>query len=170
MSIRTQQATQMISFCRPNDSVDIPNPSNKITEGVTFSSTPNKLIKGTETFISKGVLPGDIALNLNSGSYTTITAVDSQTSLSLATNIFSSGQYFVVFRSVPNGGYPWSPLIRLIVNLGSPFNVRLITAGGDDVTFTNNSVSSINALSLGVQVRRVLATGTDVNLTFAAFE
>lgn len=169
MSIRTQQATQMISFCRPNDTVDIPNPSNKITEGVTFSAVTNKLIKGTETFISKGVRPGDIALNINNGFYTTITAVDSQTSLSLASNIFTSNQYYVVFRSVPNGGYPWTPLIRIIPTFGSPFNVRLITAGGDDITFTNNS-STIYSSSLGVQVKRVLATGTDASLIFAAFE
>lgn len=169
MSSITQQATQMISQCRPNDSVDIPNPSNKITEGVTFSTVVNKLIKGTETFISKGVLPGDIALNINTGSYTTITAVDSQTSLSLAANIFSSGQYFVVFRSVPNGGYPWTPLIRLIAASGTPFNVRLITAGGDDVTFTNAAGNNYSS-NLGVQVRRVLATGTDAGLIFAAFE
>lgn len=169
MSIRTQQATQMISLCRPNDSVDIPNPSNKITEGVTFSTVTNKLIKGTETFISKGVRPGDIAYNVNSGFYTTITAVDSQTSLSLAANIFASGQYYIVFRSVPNGGYPWSPLIRLISSSGIPYNVRLITAGGDDVTFTNNA-GTVYSSSFGVQVKRVLATGTDVNLVFAAFE
>lgn len=169
MSSITQQATRVISQCRPNDTVDIPNPSNKITEGVTFSTVTNKLIKATETFISKGVLPGDIALNTNTGAYTTITAVDSQTSLSLAANIFSSGQYYTVFKSIQNGGYPWTPLIRLVSMPSPPFNVRLITAGNDDVTFTN-SASTFYSSNLGVEVRRVLATGTDPIVTFAAFE
>jgi hypothetical protein len=172
MSIRTQQATQMISQCRPNDTVDIPNPSNRITQGVTFSAVANKLIKSGPDglFISKGVQPGDIALNVNSGFYTTVVTVESESSLLLASNIFSvANQAFAVFRSIPNGGYPWTPCIRIIIFGALPYNVNLITAGGDNIIFTTTGFLSVNTLG-SIQVSRVLATGTDAGLIFAAFQ
>lgn len=174
MAVRTQQqANNVISFLRPNDTFDIPNPSNRITQGVTFSVVTNKLIKSGPDglFISKGVQPGDIVLNVNSGFYTAVVTVESESSLLLASNIFAvTNQAFAVFRSIPNGGAPWTPCISL--QGGSyPINANVITAGNDNVVFTISVPTSLAIGLGGIRIKRLLVTGSSsANIGFAAFQ
>jgi hypothetical protein len=68
------------------------------TGGSATSTTANKLVDSSATF-TNDVKIGDSVYNLTDGGFTTVTAIDSGTTLSLADDIFASGENYLIYSN-----------------------------------------------------------------------
>ena len=66
--------------------------------GTADGTAANKLILSTATFALDGVEIGDVVFDLTGGALTTVTAVDSNTQLSVADDIFVGGDNFLIMK------------------------------------------------------------------------
>ena len=131
----------------PSDSVDVPNPEFILITSTTTATTADKLVDSGAAF-SSTVEVGNIIINTTDGTKTTITAVDSDSTLSVADNIFTSGEGYTIYQYAETGG--------CILYIGGAGNVKLTTSSGSDLTF-----NSLNAGTfVPVQTIRVWSTGT----------
>ena len=64
--------------------------------GTTTSTTANKLTDSGATFSTTGIKAGMIVYNTTDSTEATITAVDSETALSLSSDVFTSGEAYVI--------------------------------------------------------------------------
>ena len=131
----------------PSDSVDIPNPEFILTSGTTTATTADKLVDAGAAFTTT-VEVGSIIINTTDGTKTTVTAVDSDTTLSVADNIMTTGEGYTIYQYSETGG--------AILYIGGAGNVKLTTSSGSVLTF-----NSLNAGTfVPVQTVRVWSTGT----------
>ena len=85
-------------YYRPsNTNVRGSNQSNPEDTGTTTSAATNKLIQTGQNFVAT-VSIGDVVLNTTDNTSTTVTAVDSNTQLTLSSDIMSSSESFVIIR------------------------------------------------------------------------
>ena len=72
-----------------SDTIPIPDPGLPQLTGRTTGATGGKLIDASVNFETNGVVIGDIVYNTTDSTVTTITAIDSPDTLSVADNIFA---------------------------------------------------------------------------------
>lgn len=136
-----------------SDSVPIPNPTN-ISSGSSTGTTANKLTCSTATFIKKGVSVGDVVYNISDSLSATVTAVDSETVLSLSANIIAvASKSFVVYQ---NSSFNGTQNLGCRLYVGAAGNVSVTTIGGDTVVFDAVPAGTV----LPVQVLFVNSTST----------
>jgi hypothetical protein len=72
--------------------------TKKLTTGLTTSVVTNTLVNSSATFLSDGLLVGDIVVNEGTGAVATIVSIVSNTSILLTSNIFTaSGQIYNIY-------------------------------------------------------------------------
>ena len=126
-----------------SNSINIPNVAGPTVSGTTDGVTANKLVDSTASFTSN--LLGYIVY---SGiQIATVTAVDDAGTLSLSADIMASGEAYTLYADDNNG---------CVLYAGSGGNIRVLTVGGDDVTFVGLAPGAF----VPVQVKRVFASGT----------
>jgi hypothetical protein len=131
-----------------SDTIDIPNPAGAGISSTTTGAAAGKLIDTTQDFIAAGVKRGDIIYSVGP-IVATVTAVDSATQLSVTTAVGPSRAYTLYNTpDIPNNG--------AVLYVGDAGDVDVITAGGDEVTFTSVLAGSF----IPVQVTRVKDTLT----------
>lgn len=136
-----------------SDNALIPTP-NQITSGTSTGTTANKLTASAATFITKGVSIGDVVFNTTDGTAATVTAVDSETVLSLSANIIAvASKAFIILA---NNDAIASTNKGCYLYVGSAGNVSVTTIGGDTVTFDAVPAGTI----LPVQIKQLNSTGT----------
>jgi hypothetical protein len=82
------------------DSINKVNQAPTIT-GTADGTTANKLVNSAETFVTKGVVAGQWVKNTTDSTRALITAVDSETTLSLSHDIFVSGEGYAIGTANP---------------------------------------------------------------------
>lgn len=145
MAYQKLQAGKALEI-HPSDTASIPNTPLVSDSGTTSATTANKLVETGQNFTST-VRVGDIVYNTTDTTAATVTAVDSDTTLSLSEDIMESGDFYTIYRGQPGA------CVLYVGNLG---DVKVKTSGGDIVTFQNLS----NGQFVPVQVSKVFATGT----------
>ena len=131
-----------------SDTIDIPNPAGAGISSTTTGTAAGKLIDTTQDFIAAGVKRGDIIYSAGP-IVATVTAVDSATQLSVTTAVGGTRPYTLYNTpDIPNNG--------AVLYVGVAGDVDVITAGGDEVTFTGVLAGSF----IPVQVTRVKDTST----------
>ena len=70
----------------------------KVDEGTTDGTTANKLVDSSQNFLTT-VTVGDVIHNTTDGTYARVTAIDSDTTLSLDNDIMVSGEAYVIQHS-----------------------------------------------------------------------
>jgi hypothetical protein len=131
-----------------SDTINIPNPAGAGISSTTTGAAAGKLIDTTQDFIAAGVRIGDIIYSAGP-IVATVTAVDSATQLSVTTAVGTSRAYTLYNTpDIPNNG--------AVLYVGVAGDVDVITAGGDEVTFTGVLAGSF----IPVQVTRVKDTST----------
>ena len=138
----------------PSPNTNIPMPNVIVTSTAT-TTTANKLVDSTKNFTSLGTNPlnvqvGDIVYNTTTSTAATVTNVDSATQLSLNANIMTATNAYTLYSGTNTAGST-EPCVLYI---GTSGNIKVVTAGGDEVTFVG--VSGF----FPVQVIRVLSAGT----------
>jgi hypothetical protein len=129
----------------PSDTINIPNVAGPSVSGTTTSTTANKLVDSTASFTSN--LLGYIVYNTSDSTVATVTAVDDANTLSLSADIMDSGEAYTLYADDNQG---------CVLYVGNTGNVRVLTAGNDDVTFVGIAAGAF----VPVQVKRVFATDT----------
>ena len=149
MAYQKLQASRAIAVIT-SDTVDIPNPPTLAISSTTTGAVANKLVDAAGDFLNRGVKIGDIIYNYTSSYAATVTAVDSATQLSITGAGMAPGRDYDLYAShdTPNNG--------CVLYVGVAGDVKVTTAGGDDVTFTGILAGSF----IPVQVVKVFATGT----------
>ena len=130
------------------DNANIPS-ANIAAVGLNGTTLANELEDVTATFETDNVQVGDIVYNNVTLLAATVIQVIDETRLLLNANIFLSTaeSYTVYVRSDNNAS---------VLFIGTGGTLRVITAGGQDITF--NAI--IGGTFLPVQVLKVFSTGT----------
>jgi len=128
----------------PSDTINIPNVAGPSVSGTTTGDAANKLVDSTASFTSN--LLGYIVYNTSDSTVATVTAVDDANTLSLSADIMDSGEAYTLYADDNNG---------CVLQTGLAGTIRVLTIGGDDVTF-----SVVAGAFVPVQVKRVLESGT----------
>lgn len=141
----------------PSDNADIPYP-NLIETGTVTTVTSLKLIDSTGLFITNNIKTGDVVYNDTLLTSATVVSVDSETQLTLNSNIFTvTTQVYNIYSMSPQTSMG-NPGCFLYV--GGAGNVSVLTIGGDQLIF--NGVPA--GTTLPVQVLRLRSTGTTATL------
>jgi len=137
--LQVERALEVIA----SDTINIPNVAGPSASGTTDGTTTNKLVDSSASFTSN--LLGYIVY---SGTQVAkVTAVDDAGTLSLSADIIISGESYTLYADDNNG---------CVLYAGSGGNIRVLTVGGDDVTFVGIAPGAF----VPVQVRRVFDSGT----------
>ncbi len=128
----------------PSDTINIPNVAGPSVSGTTTGDAANKLVDSTASFTSNVL--GYIVYNTSDSTVATVTAVDDANTLSLSADIMDSGEAYTLYADDNNG---------CVLQTGLAGTIRVLTIGGDDVTF-----SVVAGAFVPVQVKRVLESGT----------
>jgi hypothetical protein len=128
-----------------NNTINVPNIAGPSVSGTTDGDAANKLVDSTASFTSN--LLGYIVYNTSDSTAATVTAVDDANTLSLSADIMDSGEAYTLYADDNQG---------CVLYVGNTGNVRVLTAGNDDVTFVGIAAGAF----VPVQVKRVFATDT----------
>lgn len=153
MAYQKLQARRAIAV-PPSDTVNLPNPSAGLQTGTTTGTTADKLVFATGAFTST-VRVGFIVINTTDNTTAYVTAVDSDTQLSLSVDIMTTGEDFVIYGEATSDG--------AVLYIGGAGNLKVTTSGQDDVTFTGLNAGTF----VPVQVIRVWSTGTTATTILA---
>ena len=149
MAYQKLQASRALEVI-PSDTVDIPNPAMLAISSTTTGAAALKLIDSAGDFINNRVKIGDIIYGGTVAAK--VTAVDSATQLSVSTAVPATTAYKLYSNDAPNNG-----CVLYIGDVSGGVKTRVITAGGDEVTFRGFTAGSF----VPVQVKRVKDAGTD---------
>jgi hypothetical protein len=142
--LQTSTALNIVS----TNNAEIPYP-NIVETGTATSLVANQLVDSAATFVANNVQVGDVVYNTVSLQAATVVSVINQTTVLLNANIFTVlGEAYTIY--VQNEKNP------SVLYIGTGGNLRVITAGGQDVTF--NGI--LGGTFLPVQVLKVFQTGT----------
>lgn len=142
--LQTSTALNIVS----TNNAEIPYP-NIVETGTATSLVANQLVNSAATFVANNVQVGDVVYNTVSLQAATVVSVINQTTVLLNANIFTVlGEAYTIY--VQNDKNP------SVLYIGTGGNLRVITAGGQDVTF--NGI--LGGTFLPVQVLKVFQTGT----------
>ena len=132
----------------PSDSTPLPNPEFIMTTGTTTATTATKLVDSAASFTTS-VEVGNIVVNTTDNTMTNITAIDSDTTLSVDDDIFTSGETYTIYKQAETGG--------AILYVGGSGNIKLTTSSGSILTFNGLNAGTF----VPVQTIKVFSTGTD---------
>lgn len=144
--LQVSRALQVIK----SDNANIPFPA-VVTSGTGVAPIPNELEdSSTGAFITRNVQVGDVVYNTTTNLSATVVQVIGEENLRLDANIFTGAVdgYIIYSQNTKNEG--------CVLYIGTGGNLRVMTAGGDDVVFSN----VLGGTTLPVQVIRVYATNT----------
>jgi hypothetical protein len=132
-----------------SDTINIPNPSTLAVSGTNTSTSANNLVDNTVgiNFLTLQIRIGSIVYNTTDGSCAVVTSVAANT-LGLSANIFTATSKAYSIYAENN-----TPAVLYIGGAG---NVRVLTEGGNDVTFNGTLAGSY----FPIQVLKVFASGT----------
>lgn len=142
-----KENVRSVKILLPNDNVSIPNFASAPASGTATSVTANKLNDSTASFTDT-VVVGDVVYNTVSGALTTVTAIDSDTVLTLAADIFTSTDGYSIHRAT-------SKMRGVMLYVGVAGDVAIETTSGDDVIIKNAAVGWHP-----VSIEKLKSTGT----------
>ena len=138
----------------PSDKIGIPDVGISPASGTQTSATANKLTDTGATFETSGVKAGMIVHDTTGGSIATVTAVDSETVLSLSADIFTATEDYVIYEGATED---------CALYVGGAGDVEVVTSGGDTVIFSAVPAGSF----LPINVKQVKSGSTSATLMVA---
>lgn len=143
--------------------------------GIQTSKAAFKLIRASETFITKGVIVGDKVTNRSANTYATVTNVDSETQLSISADIFQVNYHqYTVGLSYDDirftGTYTGDSTAIYKVEIdgtGTPDTFKWSDDNGASYTTGISITGSVQSLSNGISVTFDNTTGHAVGCGWA---
>lgn len=158
MSVFKSQFSRAIR-AHKSDNTNIASPANFNSSGTNTTATSFKLINSAAKFITNTVYTGDIVHNDTDETKATVVSVDSETQLTLNTNIFTTtGKLYSVYSSSSQVG-----LGNTGCNLyvGGAGDVSVVLISGDTITFFGVPVGTTLPVQV-IKLRTTSTTATDV--------
>ena len=115
-----------------------------LPSGNTTATTAGKLVDAGATFITSGVVVGDIAFDNTGGSFCTIMAIDDENTLGVTNDIFVNGDAYVIRRPVISG-HTTDTLANYIVDQEGPFLKAQIAIGTTVCNLTDTTKTTTAA-------------------------
>jgi len=131
----------------PSDTISIPAGDGVQLSSQADGTTANKLVDSAQSFTTS-VKVGAIVHNTTDGTIATVTAIDSNTQLSISADIMASGEDYTIYASPETNG--------CALYVGVTGDVKVKMASGKDVVFTAVPAGSF----MPTNVLQVFATGT----------
>ena len=135
-----------------SDTVPTPNFSEAVFDSKSTGTTANKLVDSGATFTTD-VKVGDIVYNYTDGTSAFVSAIDSDTQLSLSIDIMTSNEEYKIHRSVTRKGYK--------LHVGGAGNVSATAAGGQTLV-----IGGVPVGETAFEVKHLFATGTTATNLF----
>ena len=129
-----------------------------LTSGTTTGAAANKLINAGDTFISDGVKVGDTVKNTTNTTYTLVTAIDSETQLSIADDIMANAEDYQI---IPSKEFVFSQQVNrvdLFTYLGDidyQLTRDAVKPYGDKIELFTDSFYSLDFFTLKVKATAV---------------
>lgn len=143
-----------------SDTIPIPNIATATASGSATATTTNKLVDSTKNFSELGVQKGNIIYNTTDFTAALVTAVDSETTLSVSADVFASGETYTIYREEDENGC----LFMVGAHGNDPYgDARVLTAGGDDVILSGLTHGQF----VPVRIKKIFSTSTDIASAFA---
>ena len=155
-----------------SDTIPIPSPDLPVLSGTTTAATANKLVDVGADFSNVNV--NDIVYNTTDNTSATVTAIDTETILSVSADIFTSPEGYEIFLGGPNGSSRINSAEGCLLYVGSNasilqditpgagtadpryVNIRVKTISGNSITFENFPVGNY----LPIQIVQLYSTST----------
>lgn len=111
--IQAGDTTKIQVRLSPITGVDLSQSFDSLTNSTTTGTTGFKCVDAGATFLTDGVIVGAIIKNTTDTTYALVTAVDSETQLTLDTDIFTSGENYYILNweglaGTPGTAYTWN--------------------------------------------------------------
>lgn len=143
---KLQTATAVAIY--KSDNANIPFPAI-VAQGVNNNVLTNELEDTDVDFVALNVQVGDVVYNTTDGTAATVTQVIDDTRLLLNADIFTAvAKSYIVYANNNKEG--------CVLYIGTGGALRVLTAGGQDVTFAN----VLGGTFFPVQILKVFSTGT----------
>tara|TARA_R110002020_G_scaffold134960_2_gene301336 strand:- start:1566 stop:2039 length:474 start_codon:yes stop_codon:yes gene_type:complete len=147
MAYQKLQVSRAIAVI-PSDDVDIPNPAAEMLSGTADFSVAGTLTDVGTTFTTLGIEPGSIIYNTGASIAYYVTAVVSDTELSITpSSAGGATDAYKVYSGGKNNG--------CVLYVGATGDVPVIMAGGDEVTY----IGAPTGMFMPTQVTRVKSSG-----------
>jgi len=131
----------------PSDTIGVPEVSKKTISSTATATTASKLVDSAGLFTTTDkVAIGDVVYNDTDATVATVTAIDSETTLSLSVDIMADTEAYSIYRGATNS---------TLLYIGGTGDVKVETAAGDIVTYI-----AMAAGFMPVHVKKVYSTGT----------
>lgn len=135
----------------PSDNAPIPQIMVKDGVGTATAQTATTVTDNTVDFVKLGVNRGMILVNTTTNASTIIEAVNGDT-LTVNANVFAVGNGYQIYGGQNNGA---------VLYVGTAGNVRVLTSGGDDVTFSAVQAGSFIPVNV-IKVYDTSTTASDI--------
>ena len=144
----------LASIVVKSDTIDIPLESSQQLTGSATATTVGKLVNSGETFADyQNLIVGATVVNTTDNTIATVTAVDSDTTLSLSADIMATGEDYKIFLS-PKANKSEG----CILYIPTDGDVKVKTVSGSEVVYAGLKGGTF----IPVQVVRVFTTDTTV--------
>jgi|TARA_X000000950_G_scaffold289161_1_gene410338 hypothetical protein len=134
----------------PSDDAPIPNFMLKSSSGSVSGAAGFNINVAGANFVVDGVVSGMVIVNTTTNASAIITGVEEDELILNVTGAFVGGDNFQIYGGQNNGA---------VLYVGTAGNVRVLTAGNDDVTFSGVQDGSF----IPVNCIKVFATNTSAN-------
>jgi|TARA_R110002124_G_scaffold89637_10_gene229160 hypothetical protein len=165
INVNTGLALEVIA----SDTILIPSPGLPTLTGAATSTTTNKLVDSNAKFVTNKVQIGDIVYNTTDNTVVTVTAIDSETTLTVSANLFADTETYKVFVGGPVFSTSINSSSGCLLYVGTSdttmdfaksfVDIKVKTVAGNDVQFRNFPVGQ----HLPVQVLQLFDAGTDAS-------
>ncbi len=137
---------------------DLLHGAGDVVSGETTADNSDDLIDTSEDFVVQGVRVGDRVNNTTDTTYTTVTAIESATVLSVAEDIFDASEKYTITRGVLIvDGTTTSQTTDKLVDSGETFTNRIVA--GDKI---RNTTDNTEAYVTAVDDANTLALSADI--------
>lgn len=145
IQLAVSQADAIAGTPVPIDLVD----ANEITNGTTTATTASKLVDADADFVTDGIEIGDVVENTTDSTYATVTAIDDLNTLSLDTDIMTTGEDYIIYDV---GGTATSTTADKLVDTAADFVTDGIQVGDTVLNLTDITSATVTAVDSATQL------------------
>jgi hypothetical protein len=137
--------------------------NDEVDSGTTTATTANKLVNSGQNFLST-VSVGDIIMNTTSDVSAVVTAIDSNTTLSITPDVMPTGQDYVIYSYIDKTeqliGIKDAILVKQTGTISATITMSSGSASGDVITIAHTPIAA-TSVSVRQAIQNALLKAND---------